>query len=114
MELNEYQKAAVLDESPVCLVRANVGSGKTTVLIEKIRYLHEKKGVPLERMTILTFTNKAADEIGQRLQESGNNIGTFHSVAFHLLQEELPWRSWAIQRSLKSACRRRSFSWRNS
>lgn len=90
MELNEYQKAAVLDESPVCLVRANVGSGKTTVLIEKIRYFHEKKGVPLERMTILTFTNKAADEIGQRLQKSGNNIGTFHSVAFHLLQEELP------------------------
>ena len=90
MELNEYQKAAVLDESSVCLVRANVGSGKTTVLIEKIRYFHEKKGVPLERMTILTFTNKAADEIGQRLQESGNNIGTFHSVAFHLLQEELP------------------------
>ena len=90
MELNEYQKAAGLDESPVCLVRANVGSGKTTVLIEKIRYFHEKKGVPLERMTILTFTNKAADEIGQRLQESGNNIGTFHSVAFHLLQEELP------------------------
>ena len=66
------------------------GAGKTTVLIEKIRYFHEKKGVPLERMTILTFTNKAADEIGQRLQESGNNIGTFHSVAFHLLQEELP------------------------
>lgn len=90
MELNEYQKAAVLDESSVCLVRANVGSGKTTVLIEKIRYFYEKKGVPLERMTILTFTNKAADEIGQRLQESGNNIGTFHSVAFHLLQEELP------------------------
>ena len=90
MELNEYQKAAVLDESSVCLVRANVGSGKTTVLIEKIRYFHQKKGVPLERMTILTFTNKAADEIGQRLQESGNNIGTFHSVAFHLLQEELP------------------------
>lgn len=90
MELNEYQKAAVLDESSVCLVRANVGSGKTTVLIEKIRYFHEKKGVPLERMTILTFTNKAADEIGQRLQESGNNIRTFHSVAFHLLQEELP------------------------
>ncbi len=90
MELNEYQKAAVLDESPVCLVRANVGSGKTTVLIEKIRYLHEEKGVPLEEMTILTFTNKAADEISQRLQESGNNIGTFHSVAFHLLQEELP------------------------
>ena len=49
MELNEYQKAAVLDESPVCLVRANVGSGKTTVLIEKIRYLHEKKKIPMRK-----------------------------------------------------------------
>ena len=33
--LNEYQRAAVLDESPACVVNANVGSGKTTVLIEK-------------------------------------------------------------------------------
>ena len=44
-----------------------MGSGKTTVQIEKIRYLHEKKDVPLERMTILTFTNKAADEIGTQI-----------------------------------------------
>ena len=84
MELNEYQKAAVLDESPVCLVRANVGSGKTTVLIEKIRYFHEKKGVPLERMTILTFT------------------------------KSFRWRSWAMRKNLKSAFRRRNFSWQNS
>ena len=39
--LNPYQKEAVLDENPACLVNANVGSGKTTVLIEKVRYLHE-------------------------------------------------------------------------
>ena len=35
IHLNEYQRAAVLDESPACVVNANVGSGKTTVLIEK-------------------------------------------------------------------------------
>ena len=40
IRLNEYQRAAVLDESPACVVNANVGSGKTTVLIEKILYLH--------------------------------------------------------------------------
>ena len=44
--LNPYQKEAVLDENPACLVNANVGSGKTTVLIEKVRYLHEKKQIP--------------------------------------------------------------------
>ena len=40
MQLNRYQQEAVLDDSNACLVNASVGSGKTTVLIEKIRYLH--------------------------------------------------------------------------
>ena len=65
--LNPYQQEAVLDESPACLVNANVGSGKTTVLIEKVRHLHEKKQVSYEKMAVLTFTNKAADEIAERL-----------------------------------------------
>ena len=65
--LNPYQQEAVLDESPACLVNANVGSGKTTVLIEKVRHLHEKKQVSYEKMVVLTFTNKAADEIAERL-----------------------------------------------
>ena len=38
--LNPYQEEAVLDENPACLVNANVGSGKTTVLIENVLYLH--------------------------------------------------------------------------
>ena len=67
--LNEYQKAAVLDESPACVVNANVGSGKTTVLIGKIMYLHLDRKIPLEKMAVLTFTNKAADEIVERLRK---------------------------------------------
>lgn len=94
--LNEYQRAAVEDESRACLVKANVGSGKTTVLVEKLRYLHERKGIPYARMVVLTFTNKAADEIRERLgavqseNASLSNFGTFHSVALHFLQEWLP------------------------
>lgn len=79
----------MLDESPACLVNANVGSGKTTVLIEKVRHLHEKKQVSYEKMAVLTFTNKAADEIAERLsrkeaeltEEELWGFGTFHSVA---------------------------------
>lgn len=97
-QLNNYQLEAVLDESPACVVNANVGSGKTTVLIEKILYLHSEKGVPLEDMVVLTFTNKAADEIIERLikkepslkKEQVQCFGTFHSVALHLLKEKLP------------------------
>lgn len=97
-KLNPYQKAAVLDESPACLVNANVGSGKTTVLIEKVRYLHEVKQVPYEKMAVLTFTNKAADEIAERLsrkeaeltEEELWGFGTFHSVALRILRKFLP------------------------
>ncbi len=97
-KLNEYQKEAVLDDSPACMVNANVGSGKTTVLIAKVLYLYLEKKVPLEDMLVLTFTNKAAQEILSRLllrepelsPEQRAGFGTFHSVALRLLKEKLP------------------------
>lgn len=101
-ELNEYQKSAVLNESRACLVNANVGSGKTTVLIEKLLHLHNVKNVGFQDMVVLTFTNKAADEITERLAhetaegsytpgaEELWGFGTFHSVALKLLKEKLP------------------------
>lgn len=96
--LNEYQKEAVLDESHACVVNANVGSGKTTVLISKIIYLHYAKNISYKDMIVLTFTNKAASEIKERLTGSDSSIsmeelesfGTFHSVALHLLRNVLP------------------------
>lgn len=96
--LNEYQKAAVFDESNACLVNANVGSGKTTVLITKVMYLHYEKQVPYRQMVVLTFTNKAADEIIERLlalepdipEEELWGFGTFHSVSLRMLKEQLP------------------------
>jgi DNA helicase II / ATP-dependent DNA helicase PcrA len=96
--LNQYQREAVLDESQACIVNANVGSGKTTVLIAKLIYLHYSKGVSYKDMIVLTFTNKAANEIKERLTGSDGSIpveelegfGTFHSVALHLLRKSLP------------------------
>lgn len=96
--LNEYQKKAVLDDSSACLVNANVGSGKTTVLTVKIRYIHETAHISYRDMVVLTFTNKAAKEIRDRLAASEEAsllpdmryFGTFHSVALQLLREVLP------------------------
>ena len=96
--LNEYQKAAVFDESNACLVNANVGSGKTTVLITKVMYLHCERQIPYRQMVVLTFTNKAADEIKERLlalepdipEEELWGFGTFHSVSLRMLKEQLP------------------------
>lgn len=96
--LNEYQKAAVFDESNACLVNANVGSGKTTVLITKVMYLHCERQISYRQMVVLTFTNKAADEIKERLlalepdipEEELWGFGTFHSVSLRMLKEQLP------------------------
>ncbi|MBT9776071.1 AAA family ATPase [Clostridium sp. MCC353] len=96
--LNPYQKEAVLDDSDACVVKANVGSGKTTVLIGKILYLHYVKQISYKDMVVLTFTNKAANEIRERLINVDNNViseelcgfGTFHSVALWMLRSVLP------------------------
>lgn len=96
--LNPYQREAVTDENKACLVSANVGSGKTTVLTAKILYLHEVKHVSYRDMVVLTFTNKAASEIRERLvradlsvtPEETENFGTFHGVALGLLKKKTP------------------------
>lgn len=95
--LNPYQRESVTDENKACLVSANVGSGKTTVLTAKILYLHEVKAVSYRDMVVLTFTNKAASEIRERLvradpsvtPEETENFGTFHGVALGLLKKRL-------------------------
>lgn len=97
-KLNPFQRRAVLDESRAALVKAGVGSGKTTVLTAKVLYQHICRGVPLEDMVVLTFTNRAADEIRERLQKADPDpdgagmpwCGTFHSVALKLLGTVLP------------------------
>ena len=97
-KLNEYQLQAVFSDDKKVLLSAMVGSGKTTVLTHKILYLHFIKGVPLSQMAVLTFTNKAAREIKERILSfyekstppDTNELryfGTFHSIARQLLKE---------------------------
>jgi superfamily I DNA/RNA helicase len=103
--LNPSQLTAVLSDEPATLVRAQVGSGKTTVLVHKVLYLHIALGVPLREIAVLTFTNKAAREILSRLGAMSMNlvvesldepahdgwlVGTFHGVARTLLAQALP------------------------
>lgn len=97
-QLNPRQREAVLDESSTCVINANVGSGKTTVLIAKLLYLFYIKKIRYSQMIVLTFTHKAAEEIRRRLEAWEGSIppeglagfGTFHSVAYRLLKQSLP------------------------
>jgi DNA helicase II / ATP-dependent DNA helicase PcrA len=93
-ELNERQKEAVLHTEGPLMIVAGAGSGKTKVLTTRIAHLMAK-GVDAFNILALTFTNKAAKEMKERVERIlGNNdarnlyIGTFHSVFARILRAE--------------------------
>lgn len=91
--LNEEQRRAVLHPEGPVLVLAGAGSGKTRVLTYRIAYLLSHHQIPPYRILALTFTNKAADEMKERIRHllqlpslSGLHMGTFHSIFARILR----------------------------
>ena len=91
-DLNNMQKKAVEQVNGPCLVIAGAGSGKTKVLTYKIAYLIEENDVKPWNILAITFTNKAANEMKERVQALvGDQIsdiwlGTFHSICVRILR----------------------------
>lgn len=92
--LNQAQKAAVTDYESCSLIIAGAGSGKTRVLTSRIAYMLQR-GVPPWRILALTFTNKAANEMRERIagmvsSEQAQRLwmGTFHSIFLKILRIE--------------------------
>ena len=88
--LNDEQKKAVMHLNGPCLVLAGAGSGKTRVLTTRIAYLIDN-GIPSYNILAITFTNKAAREMKERVETlvPGNYafLGTFHSLGVRILRE---------------------------
>ncbi len=89
-QLNEEQIKPVLQTEGAVLVLAGAGSGKTRVLTSRIAYLVEEKGVPSEAILAITFTNKAANEMKERLSRivdiSRSWVCTIHSMCVRILR----------------------------
>ena len=91
--LNPAQQAAVEAEEPAVAVVAGPGTGKTKTLVARIAHLIERRGVKPDEITAVTFTNQAAAEMRERLEQRlggkravrGMTIGTFHAICLHLL-----------------------------
>lgn len=95
-ELNENQKSAAQAMNKITAVIAGPGTGKTKTLVSKIAYLVENCHISPSEITTVTFTNKAAAEMRNRLQSHFVNqkidieqmtIGTFHAICLQLLTE---------------------------
>ncbi len=92
-QLNKEQKEAVLYNDGPLLILAGAGSGKTKVLTTKIAYLIEELHVVPEEILAITFTNKAAREMKERVYQLIGSfahqiqISTFHSFGLRLLKE---------------------------
>lgn len=91
--LNSAQLLPVKDTQGAVLVLAGAGSGKTRVLTYRIAYLIEHEGVDPRNILAITFTNKAAGEMKERILDvtgrSGMLISTFHSLCAKILRNEI-------------------------
>lgn len=91
-KLNEKQREAVLTTEGPVLVLAGAGSGKTTVLVNRIAYMISEKNIRPWNILAITFTNKAAKEMKERIDrllgDTAANMwmGTFHSVCVRILR----------------------------
>ena len=91
-ELNDKQYEAVVNTKGPCLVIAGAGSGKTKVLTHKIAYIMQEENAKPWDILAITFTNKAANEMKERIANLvGDNVkdmwvGTFHSICVRILR----------------------------
>jgi len=92
--LNDPQRAAVLHEGTPLLIVAGAGSGKTRVLTHRIAYLLSARHVPPGEVLAITFTNKAAGEMKERVaalvgpRAKAMWVSTFHSACVRILRRE--------------------------
>ena len=93
MKLNKEQERAAHHVQGPMLVLAGPGSGKTHLLVERILYLIDKKGIPPQKILVITFSRKAAEQMQDRFNNRVTGahypvvFGTFHSVFYQILSK---------------------------
>ena len=83
--LDQQQRRSIISEENNCLVVSSAGSGKTSSIVGKVKYLVEKKGIAPQRILLISYTNKAAVELTERMGMQGLRGYTFHKLAIDII-----------------------------
>ncbi len=93
IRLDDDQRRVVLTDEDFCLVVAGAGAGKTTTVAAKVKYLVEKQNIDPQQILVISFTNKAVNELRQRIIGELHiecPIATFHSTGNAILRKQHP------------------------
>jgi len=88
--LDNEQRRAVVADDDYCLIVAGAGAGKTTTMAAKVKFLVEKRGVTPEDIIVISYTNKAIEELEERINKQLKipaRICTFHKFAYSLVKQ---------------------------
>jgi len=91
--LDDDQRRVVLTDEDYCLVIAGAGAGKTTTVAAKVKYLVDKKNIDPSQILVVSFTNKAVNELKERIQKDLGidcPIATFHSTGNAIIHKNSP------------------------
>lgn len=90
IKLDEEQCKAILADEKYLLIIAGAGTGKTTTMASKVKYLVEKKNIQPERILVMSYTRKSTEELKKRIVEDFNMqayVTTFHSLGYEYIKE---------------------------
>ena len=83
--LDKQQMRSIVSEEDNCLVVSSAGSGKTSSIVGKVKYLIERRGIDPNKILLISYTNKAAAELTDRMGVPGLRGYTFHKLALDLI-----------------------------
>lgn len=85
--LDSQQRDSIVKLEDNCLVIASAGSGKTSTILGKAKYLVEKRGIDPSKILLITYTRKAANELHERMKIEGITCSTFHALAYQIIAQ---------------------------
>lgn len=85
--LDPQQRDSIVKLEDNCLVIASAGSGKTSTILGKAKYLVERRNIDPAKVLLITYTRKAANELHERMKIEGMTCSTFHALAYNIIAQ---------------------------